>query len=920
MSSSVGALKVTVQADATPTAQGMAQIVNVVEGSARRINTAAAGASNSISKIGSAGRTIGRVKGAEDAAASIEKIGHSSVASRRELLVLAHELSQGQLKRAAGSFMVLGEQMDFMGKLMSPVGLAVGAVTAIVGGLAVAAYHGMEAHTAFNKAIVLTGNYAGVTEGRLITLTQNVADSAHVTVGTAREITEGLVSTGRIGGAALEHVAMAAGVMASLTGQKGEEVVKDFAKMSDGVLKWALEADKQYHFMTGALFDHVKSLEDAGDKEQAMIVVADALTSSKKRLGEQLGITTGAFKDFKSQISQTFDAIGALLGRMPTLEERIQGVQAALANAPKQGGLLEQGVQRGAQRGGLNEQLSLLTMQQRSQQDAADYQSFTKTQAEETVKFKEEWSKRMQIHHESVSQMNKDIEEAQRIGKGAGASQADIDAEVKRIRKEYTHKDAGAGGIQRAETQGLTQPLERQISAEEKLLAYRERVLAQYHKADLISDQSYYDTRATVITAAQGRIAQLYDLEIAAVQQQAGKLTDARARIEANNKVEDLRAAKQAALLQIDEATAQNNFDLAQSTEKYRDEVTKLTAELDKLRHTQSNSAGAEFDRAHSQIRKQATVSGDTDTLRTLSDARAASVAQADMNTLKERATLIENALKQAEAQTQLQVQTGQKTEVQGWIEIGDKQKASADQLQVIADRMKAIAEGSGLPELADQAAQFQLQVDQIKASSDQLGRTVNETFATSFSSSLLAVQNRTKSVKQAFLDMANAIEQSILKIVDNDIAQMLFNNGNGASGGGGSSGMGLFGKLVGLAMTAFGGGGGGDFGSEAAGASSSSTPDDLISGYSGRASGGSVLPNGMYQVNERGPELLTYANKTFLMMGDKGGQVTPVSGSGRQSVFNMNIAVPAGTSRATAQQQAREIMVQANIAMARNS
>jgi hypothetical protein len=81
-------------------------------------------------------------------------------------------------------------------------------------------------------------------------------------------------------------------------------------------------------------------------------------------------------------------------------------------------------------------------------------------------------------------------------------------------------------------------------------------------------------------------------------------------------------------------------------------------------------------------------------------------------------------------------------------------------------------------------------------------------------------------------------------------------------------------------------------------------------------------MAGGMYEVNERGPELLTYANRTFLMMGDQPGKVTPMNGSnqgGGGNTFHMNIAVPAGTTRQTAQQQAREIMTQAQIAQARN-
>lgn len=43
-----------------------------------------------------------------------------------------------------------------------------------------------------------------------------------------------------------------------------------------------------------------------------------------------------------------------------------------------------------------------------------------------------------------------------------------------------------------------------------------------------------------------------------------------------------------------------------------------------------------------------------------------------------------------------------------------------------------------------------------------------------------------------------------------------------------------------------------------------------------GRASGGSVAAGTFYEVNERGPELLTTGGRTFLMMGSGGGTVTP--------------------------------------------
>ncbi len=55
-----------------------------------------------------------------------------------------------------------------------------------------------------------------------------------------------------------------------------------------------------------------------------------------------------------------------------------------------------------------------------------------------------------------------------------------------------------------------------------------------------------------------------------------------------------------------------------------------------------------------------------------------------------------------------------------------------------------------------------------------------------------------------------------------------------------------------------------------------------------GRASGGSVAAGTFYEVNERGPELLTTGGRTFLMMGSGGGTVTP-AGAGSAAA-----AVPA--------------------------
>lgn len=57
-----------------------------------------------------------------------------------------------------------------------------------------------------------------------------------------------------------------------------------------------------------------------------------------------------------------------------------------------------------------------------------------------------------------------------------------------------------------------------------------------------------------------------------------------------------------------------------------------------------------------------------------------------------------------------------------------------------------------------------------------------------------------------------------------------------------------------------------------------------------GRAMGGSVSPGAMYEVNEKGPELLSSGGKDYLMMGAKGGTVTPNAKLGGNSKVVVNV------------------------------
>lgn len=909
---SLGQLVVELQANLAKTQEDMGRLNQIVEATMQRVDQSAARASRSIENIGNAGRTLRRMEGAEDAAKSIEKVGHASAGARREVLVLAHELSQGNFKRAAGSLMVLGERLDIMGKVMSPVGLTIGAVALALGIFATAAIKGAIESQHFAETLKLTGNFAGQTEGSYNAMARSIAAATGSTVASAREITEGLIATGRIGRTSLEAVSVAATKFAEVSGQKGEEVVKEFSKMSDGALKWAVEQNRQYHFVDGALFEHVRALEEAGKSEQAMIAVSDALTA---HLGgeqaENLGTLSRLWHGLKMAIDGAKQSM-LDIGRTDTNEQIAQRLQDRISsiNAHPETVMGIEGPHKPLDAlGPLQSQLNDVSKKILREQDNALLAS-QKTDHDsivvESKKFYYDWVK---AHKEGAQQLKEALDEVQKKFTDAGHPEAIAAAQAK-IRKEFA--DKGGGNLPRAELGQDIKPLQDQISAEDKLLAYREQVLNGYYKRDQISIEGYYATRTTVIQANATRVAALYDQEIAAEEKYANS-TKGATHIEALTRANALRDAQEQTALRTSEQIDLLNEEKAASTEKYRAEVEKLASELDKLNNRQGTNAGADFDRSHAGLRKQATAAGDDSTLATLAEARNAAVAQGQMNALKEQAQVITEKLGIVEKQVALDEVTGQKTQLEGMILISKARGESAAQLEILAQKMQEVAEQSGMPVLINNAQQFKQQTDQLSDSANVLGKNINETFANGFAKTLDNTINRTKTLKQSFLDMGASIEQEIEKMVSQDLANTLFGIG-GASGN-----TGWLQQIIGIGIGLLGGDA---TGSEAIGASSSSTPDDLIAGY--RASGGPTMAGGMYEVNERGPELLTVANRTFLMMGDQAGKVTPTGdagngGSGRNT-FNMNIAVPAGTTRQTAQQQAGAIMRQAQIAMARNN
>lgn len=242
----------------------------------------------------------------------------------RELLVLIHEsLIMGNWSRFGGSMMVLAERTGMSAAIFTTLGAAVLGGVAALGAFAGAAIMGEMESTKLARALSLTGDMAGITEGRFNAMAESIGQQLPGRVLTARAALLDLVSTGQFTGDALAAVGRAAVEFSQYSGENAQKSAEFFAEMKDGVAKWAAKANEQYHFLTLAQYDYIAALERQGQVEAAQKAVADDFFNHIQQTGTQnLGYLERAVDTLSSSIRGLWDDIEGI-GRASTPTDQL---------------------------------------------------------------------------------------------------------------------------------------------------------------------------------------------------------------------------------------------------------------------------------------------------------------------------------------------------------------------------------------------------------------------------------------------------------------------------------------------------------------------------------------------------------------------------------------------------------------------
>lgn len=241
----------------------------------------------------------------------------------------------GQLKDSFGGIVPAAKALASVFTLTR---VAIGGGIASIGALIAAYNQGAQEADAFNRAVVMTGNAAGVNAGQLAEMARSI-DGVVGTQAQAAEALAALVSTGRVAGASLEQVGTAVVNMARNMGMSIADAAKQFAELGKDPLTASEKLNESYRYLTLATYNQIAALIEQGREADAAAAAqqafADAMNSRSGQLEQNLGYIERAWRGIKDAAKEAWDSMLGI-GRQDTPEAALRRAQADLADLQNQ--------------------------------------------------------------------------------------------------------------------------------------------------------------------------------------------------------------------------------------------------------------------------------------------------------------------------------------------------------------------------------------------------------------------------------------------------------------------------------------------------------------------------------------------------------------------------------------------------------
>lgn len=424
--------------------------------------------------------------------------------------------------------------------MLAPIALATGAVAA----LGVAYYKGSEEQDKYNKSLILTGNYAGVSAGQLGDMARQVSATVGTT-GQAAEVLALLAGNGKIAGESFTGITQAAVSMQEATGKAVSETVAEFVKLADDPVKASAALNDQYHYLTASVYSQIAALEEQGDHAGAVKLAteqyADAINERTPKILENLSFWERAY----NAVAQAADGLKNA-GRRD-INADIENARAGLAEAQGMDGLFQNQKSKDALIEFRQNRLNMLEDEKAAQEDIAKWEgeqakaqgaavtAMTKVDAltKSSLTNEQKRTKELEDYKQQLADIRKVSPNDPRLQQDA------VDKNIANINAKF--KDPKAPGTQVDLTSFNS--AKNDLAAITDTYKNYQKELEAAQKAGLLSEEEYLLRRQALIGNQLDQTTAAYEAEISALEEaKAKKTTSAAQSIQLDQKIADARA------------------------------------------------------------------------------------------------------------------------------------------------------------------------------------------------------------------------------------------------------------------------------------------------------------------------------------------------------------------------------------------
>ncbi|MBI3103244.1 MAG: phage tail length tape measure family protein [Burkholderiales bacterium] len=294
----------------------------------KQVEAAQRAATGSLDKMGvSAAQTAAALRGVP---AQFTDIVTSLQGGQQPLTVLLQQ--GGQLKDMFGGAGAAARALGgYIAGLITPFTLTAAAVA----GVAVAYAKGSAEADGYRKALVTTGNAAGLTASQM----QQMAARISTVVGTqsgAADVLARMAASTRISAREMDYFGEVALKVEKTIGTSVADTVKQFSELGKAPVESSRKLNEEANYLTASIYEQIKALKEQGRESDAAALAqktyADALNGRTAQITQNLGTLERAWQGITGAAKGAWDSM-LNVGRESSLSDRIAEVRNKINQA-----------------------------------------------------------------------------------------------------------------------------------------------------------------------------------------------------------------------------------------------------------------------------------------------------------------------------------------------------------------------------------------------------------------------------------------------------------------------------------------------------------------------------------------------------------------------------------------------------------